>query len=69
VQDNRRVGDNLTPLDAVKFASAYGTWLKHQDPSILRDEKLKSSGGAHARISGPMIHNGCEYLIGLGIDD
>jgi phosphomannomutase len=21
-----------------------------------------------ARISGPMIHNGCEYLIGLGID-
>jgi phosphomannomutase len=20
--------DNLTPLDAVKFASAYGTWLK-----------------------------------------
>jgi phosphomannomutase len=21
-----KVGDNLTPLDAVKFASAYGTW-------------------------------------------
>ena len=24
------VGDNLTPIDAVKFASAYGTWLKQQ---------------------------------------
>jgi phosphomannomutase len=22
-------GDNLTPVDAVKFASAYGTWLKN----------------------------------------
>ena len=21
-------GDNLTPIDAVKFAAAYGTWLK-----------------------------------------
>jgi phosphomannomutase len=24
-----KVGDNLTPVDAVKFASAYGTWLKN----------------------------------------
>lgn len=24
------VGENLTPLDAVKFASAYGTWLKNK---------------------------------------
>ena len=22
------VGKNLTPIDAVKFAAAYGTWLK-----------------------------------------
>jgi phosphomannomutase len=62
-----KVGD-LTPLDAVKFASAYGTWLKNQDPSILRDDKLKGSSG-DARISGPMIHNlVVNTLIGLGID-
>ena len=24
------VGDNLTPIDTVKFAAAYGTWLKNQ---------------------------------------
>ena len=24
------VGDNLTPVDVVKFASAYGIWLKQQ---------------------------------------
>ena len=65
-----KVGDNLTPLDAVKFASAYGTWLKnYQDSSILRDDKLKVVVGRDARISGPMIHNlVVNTLIGLGID-
>jgi phosphomannomutase len=24
-----KVGENLTPLDAVKFAAAYGMWLKN----------------------------------------
>ena len=24
------VGENLTPIDAVKFASAYGSWLKNE---------------------------------------
>lgn len=65
-----KVGDNLTPLDAVKFASAYGTWLKNaQDPTILHDDKLKVVVGRDARISGPMIHNlVVNTLIGLGID-
>ena len=35
-----KVGDNLTPVDAVKFASAYGTFLKNNQ---LKDEKIKSS--------------------------
>jgi phosphomannomutase len=25
-----RVNDNLTPLDVVKFASAFGTWLQNE---------------------------------------
>ncbi|OCB78871.1 phosphoglucosamine mutase [Flavobacterium crassostreae] len=63
-----KVGDNLTPLDTVKFASAYGTWLKNSlaTPS---NEKLKVVVGRDARISGPMIHNlVVNTLIGLGID-
>ncbi|WP_413998615.1 phosphoglucosamine mutase [Flavobacterium sp. W1B] len=65
-----KVGDNLTPVDAVKFASAYGTWLKNSlDPSISREDKLKVVVGRDARISGPMIHNlVINTLIGLGID-
>lgn len=60
-----KVGDNLTPVDAVKFASAYGTWLKSNSNS----ERLTVVIGRDARISGPMIHNlVVNTLIGLGID-
>lgn len=60
-----KVGDNLTPVDAVKFASAYGTFLKQQ----IQKDKLKVVIGRDARISGPMIHNlVVNTLIGLGID-
>ena len=58
-------GDNLTPIDAVKFAAAYGTWLK----AYSKKTKLKVVIGRDARISGPMIHNlVLNTLIGLGID-
>ncbi|WP_338407620.1 phosphoglucosamine mutase [uncultured Flavobacterium sp.] len=65
-----KVGDNLTPVDAVKFASAYGTWLKQgRDSSSGRNDKFKVVVGRDARISGPMIHNlVVNTLIGLGID-
>ncbi|MTG98575.1 MULTISPECIES: phosphoglucosamine mutase [Myroides] len=60
-----KVGDNLTPIDAVKFASAYGTFLKKNS----NKEKLTVVIGRDARISGPMIHNLVTHtLIGLGID-
>lgn len=63
-----KVGDNLTPVDAVKFASAYGTWLLSQNPKSI-SHKLKVVVGRDARISGPMIHNlVVNTLIGLGID-
>ncbi|MGO4822257.1 MULTISPECIES: phosphoglucosamine mutase [unclassified Flavobacterium] len=64
-----KVGDNLTPVDAVKFASAYGTWLKNSVKSGTIDQKLKVVVGRDARISGPMIHNlVVNTLVGLGID-
>lgn len=59
------VGENLTPVDAVKFASAYGTFLKNANPN----KRLKVCIGRDARISGPMIHNlVVNTLVGLGID-
>jgi phosphomannomutase len=65
-----KVGDNLTPVDAVKFASAYGTFLKNNFNTNTNDNgKLKVVIGRDARISGPMIHNlVVNTLIGLGIN-
>ncbi|NBC57203.1 MAG: phosphoglucosamine mutase [Bacteroidetes bacterium] len=59
------VGDNLTPIDTVKFASAYGTWLK----SYRKKETYKVVIGRDARPSGKMIQElVINSLIGLGID-
>ena len=58
-------GDNLTPIDAVKFAAAYGSWLRE----YAQKEKLKVVIGRDARISGEMIQNlVVATLVGLGID-
>ncbi|RDI05469.1 phosphomannomutase [Flavobacterium sp. AG291] len=60
-----QTGDNLTPLDAVKFAAAYGTWLKNH----TKKDKLTVVIGRDARISGPMIQSlVVNTLVGLGID-
>ena len=60
-----KVDENLTPIDAVKFAAAYGSWLKGQ----AGKEHVKVVIGRDARISGEMIQNLVQYtLIGLGID-
>ena len=56
---------NLTPIDTVKFAAAYGTWLKDYSKS----NNLKVVVGRDARISGEMIQNlVISTLVGLGID-
>jgi len=58
-------GDNLTPLDAVKFAAAYGIWLK----AYSNKHDVKVVIGRDARISGEMIQNlVVSTLVGLGID-
>jgi phosphomannomutase len=59
------VDNGLTPIDAVKFAAAYGTWLQQQYPN----QRLKVVIGRDARISGPMIASLVQQtLVGLGID-
>ena len=60
-----RTNDNLTPLDAVKFAAAYGTWLK----TYSKKNDLTVVIGRDARLSGEMIQNlVVSTLVGLGID-
>ena len=61
------VGDNLTPLDAVKFASAYATWLKSENKG--KEGRLKVVVGRDARISGQMVQSlVVASLQGMGVD-
>jgi len=56
-------GDGLTPLDIVKFTSAYGSW------AVKRSGIKKIVIGRDARISGAMVNNlVIGTLQGLGID-
>lgn len=58
-------GEGLTPLDSVKFASAYGTWLKDRNAG----KKITVVIGRDARLSGEMVSNiVASTLNGLGID-
>ena len=58
------VGQGLTPLDVVKYAAAYGTWVKTQHT----DSKLIVIG-RDARISGDMVSRlVAATLQGLGLD-
>ncbi len=56
----------LTPVDAVKYASAYGMWLLSVNKNL---KKAKVVIGRDARLSGQMVSNlVSSTLIGLGID-
>ena len=58
-------GENLTPLDTVKFGCAYGYWLKKNS----KNKNLSVVIGRDARISGEMIQNFVQNsLISLGIN-
>lgn len=60
-----KTAENLTPLDTVKFAAAYGTWLQGQSTK----EKLTVVVGRDARLSGEMVEQlVVSTLVGLGID-
>jgi len=57
-------GENLTPIDAVKYAAAYGSWLKQQ----REKNDYTVVVGRDARISGNMMQQlVMNTLIGLGI--
>jgi phosphomannomutase len=60
-----KVSDNLTPIDTVKFAAAYGMWLRNNS----KKENLTVIIGRDARISGKMVSSlVSNTLVGLGIN-
>lgn len=58
-----KTGENLTPPDVVKFAAAYGMWVKKSNVTA------RIVIGRDARPSGELVNNlVCSTLQGLGID-
>ena len=58
-----KTGDNLTPLDIVRFASAYGTML------AATNKQAKVVIGRDGRISGSLVNElVIQSLIGLGLE-
>lgn len=58
-----KAGENLTPLDIVKFTTAFGLWSKKEKPTA------KIVLGRDARISGEMVSNLVSATLqSLGID-
>lgn len=56
-------GDNLTPIDIVQFASAFGTWL------TLKSDSRKLVIGRDARPSGEMVQQlVMGSMVGLGFE-
>lgn len=57
-------GEGLSPVDIVKFTSAYAHMLKQEKTS-----RLKVVVGRDARISGQMVNNFvCNTLVSMGVD-
>ena len=60
-----KVNENLTPLDVVKFTSAFGTWIQNKK----NKKKITLVIGRDARISGQMVSNlVAATLQGLGVN-
>ncbi len=60
-----KAGDGLSPLDTVKFVSAYGQWIIDR----FKSDNVKVIVGRDARISGEMVSQiVIGTLMGMGID-
>lgn len=65
-------GENLTPLDAVKFASAYAKWIKEDSgkhaPTVVIGRDARLSGAMiQALVQNTLVGMGC-HVIDLGLN-
>ncbi len=64
-----KAGDNLSPLDVVKFAAGYGAWLKesHDQPSVVIGRDARPSGESFsALVANTLINQGID-VVDLGL--
>jgi phosphomannomutase len=62
-------GENLTPLDVVKFSAGYGAWLKefHEKPKVIIGRDARPSGKPFSRlVANTLINQGID-VVDLGL--
>jgi phosphomannomutase len=64
-------GDNLTPLDIVKFVSAYATWVKEERgkerAKIVLGRDARVSGAMYARLVGATLSGLGHDVVNIGL--
>lgn len=64
-----KAGDNLSPLDIVKFSAGYGAWLKasHDSPKVIIGRDARPSGQSFSQlVSSTLINQGID-VVDLGL--
>ncbi|HSZ72560.1 MAG TPA: phosphoglucosamine mutase [Cytophagaceae bacterium] len=63
------VGDNLTPQDVVKFASAYGMWLleKNESPKVVIGRDARPSGELVTQLVSSTLRSLGIHVVDLGL--
>ena len=64
-----KAGDNLSPLDVVKFSAGYGAWLKenHKKTAVVIGRDARPSGDSFSQlVTNTLIHLGID-VIDLGL--
>ena len=64
-----KAGDNLSPLDVVKFAAGYGAWLKdtHKKPKVVIGRDARPSGASFTQlVANTLVNQGID-VIDLGL--
>ncbi|SNS41379.1 phosphomannomutase [Ekhidna lutea] len=60
-----KAGDNLSPLDVVKFAAGYGAWLKdaHKKPKVIIGRDARPSGASFTQlVANTLINQGIDVM-------
>lgn len=64
-----KAGDNLSPLDVVKFAAGYGAWLKddHKKPKVIIGRDARPSGASFTQlVANTLVNQGID-VVDLGL--
>ena len=64
-----KAGENLTPMDVVKFSAGYGAWVKefHENPKVVIGRDARPSGHSFVQLAANTLINQGINVVDLGL--